>query len=41
MGWKTLGPELLLSHCSVPGTMVMGAEKDSPALMKLSSEGGR
>lgn len=29
------------SHCSVPGTVVMGAEKDSPAFMKLSSEEGR
>ena len=29
------------SLLSVPGTMVMRAEKDSSALMKLSSEGGR
>ena len=35
-----LEPELL-SHCSVPGTVVMGAEKDSPAFTKLSSEEGR
>ena len=35
-----LEPELR-RHCSVPGTVVMGAEKDSPAFMKLSSEEGR